>query len=106
MPDTEQPGEYTDEITAPDTEPVLFITDIFDRTVYEGLATADALEVFYTDGEYDYYFTSIKSQYIDVYYSDGTIENIKDAIVAGRVALVDLDAFDIEYYKMSANKNG
>ena len=81
------------------TSAVITVTDIIDRTKTGFIATNDALEGFFSDGEYDYYFPSIKSRYIDVYYSDGTSENIKDAIAAGRVTIADLDTFDIGYYK-------
>lgn len=75
------------------------VTNIIDRTKTEFIGTADALEGFYTDEEYRYSFPSIKSRYIDVYYSDGTSEKIKDALAAGRVTIADLDTFDIDYYK-------
>ena len=91
------------ELTAsPEPEPVpdvVTIVDIVDRTEHEPLATADALEGFWIDGEYTYCFSSIKSHYIIVHYSDGTQENVREAMEGGRVTLSDLDRFGIGYYK-------
>ncbi len=101
----EAPEDFVAPDKQADTTPVVTVTAIIDRTKAEPLVTADALEGFYADSEYTYYFPSIKSQYIDVFYSDGTSENIKDAISAGRVTVADLDAFDIGYYKMPIGEN-
>ncbi len=103
--------EAPDDFVAPDKgsdveiEPIISITSIVDRTKIEPLVTAEALEGFYNDGEYEYYFSSIKSQYIDVYYSDSSVENVKNAIGAGRVKIDDLDRFGIHYYKLPINEN-
>lgn len=60
---------------------------------------AEALEQFFTDTNYDYYFNCIKSKYIEVRYSDNTIENVKDALSNGHINIGDLDKFNIEYIK-------
>lgn len=103
----EAPEDFTapDKSADVDTEPIISITSIVDRTEIEHLSTAQALEGFYNDGEYEYYFSSIKSHYIDVYYSDGTVENVREAIEAGRVTISDLDRFEIHYYKMPIDEN-
>ncbi len=88
--------------TAPDedgtTSDVVTVADIVDRTKTEMLATDDALEGFFADDDYYYFFPSIKSQYITVVYSDGTSENVIDAFGSGRVRIADLERFDIGYY--------
>lgn len=80
-------------------EPVVRVTDIIDRTETEFLATADALEGFWRDEEYIYYFSSIKSHYIIVHYSDGTQLPIREAMSRGDVTVADLDRFGIGYWK-------
>ena len=75
------------------------IEDIVDLTQSGKLATADALEGFYRDDNYTYFFTSIKSQYVIVYYVDGTKQNVKEALVEGKIKISDLDWFGIEYGK-------
>ena len=72
------------------------ITDISKR---DQLDTADALEYFYRDDTYYYYFSSIKSHYIIVRYKDGTEQNVKDALEAGKIKISDLDWFGIKYHK-------
>lgn len=78
---------------------VVTVVDIIDRTETEPLSTADALEGFWCDDEFTYYFASIKSHYVIVHYSDGTTQPIKEALAEGRVTLADLDRFGIGYYK-------
>lgn len=81
------------------------IVNIIDETKSGNLVTCDALEGFWSDGEYSYYFPSIKSQYITVYYEDGTEENILEAINSGRATIADLDRFEIGYYKEPADNS-
>lgn len=87
---------------SPEPEPVpdvVTVVDIVDLTQSGELCTDDALEGFWRDDEYTYYFSSIKSQYIIVHYSDGTEEPVREAMEAGRVTVDDLDRFGIGYYK-------
>lgn len=91
--------------TTPSTEPdepvpdVVEIVDIVDQTKNGDICTADALEGFYSDDTYDYYFPSIKSGYIIVHYSDGTTQPVREALGDERVTIDDLDRFGIGYYK-------
>ncbi|MBE6616804.1 MAG: hypothetical protein E7627_02490 [Ruminococcaceae bacterium] len=91
--------------TTPDTEEdtpvpeVVEIVDIVDLTENGDIVTADALEGFYSDEYYNYYFPSIKSQYVIVHYSDGTTQPAKEALGEGRITITDLDRFGIGYYK-------
>ncbi len=74
------------------------IVKITDHAKEENIPCDTALEKFYEDEKYEYYFGVIKSQYVKVTYSDGTTENIVTALNAGRVTVEALDAFGIEYY--------
>lgn len=65
----------------------------------EGRDYGATVETFYFDGEYKYSFPSDQSYDCTVTYSDGSTENIVDALKAGRAAVTDLDRFDIFYYK-------
>lgn len=78
---------------------VVTVTDIVDRAAEENLPTDTALERFWSDGEYDYYFPTIRSMYVIVYYSDGTEQMVKEALWQGRITVADLDAFGIDYRK-------
>lgn len=73
------------------------IINITDRTTLEPIMTASMLEYFFEDDYYKYYFGSIKSHYIIVEFSDGTIMNVKEAFELGCVTIVDLDRFNIGY---------
>lgn len=81
---------------------VVRVADIVDRTETEQLFTADALEGFWSDGEYDYYFASIKSHYVIVHYNNGCQEPVRDALKGGRITIEDLDRFGIGYWKEPA----
>ena len=94
LPETDSP-----ETDAPETDsngqPV--IVNITDRTTIEDIQTSSALEYFFSDDSFNYYFGSIKSQHIIVEFSDGTTMNVKEAFELGRVTIADLDRFNIAY---------
>lgn len=48
------------------------VQEIVDRTETENIPTAEALEEFYADESYRYYFPSMKSEYVCVRFTDGT----------------------------------
>lgn len=81
------------------------IVKITDRTVIESLECADALEKFYEDSEYEYYFNCIKSEYIIVEYENGYKENVKSALESGNATLEDLKRFNISYFKEKKQLN-
>ncbi len=75
------------------------IERIVDHSVDDGVSYDNALELFYTDDKYNYYFSNIISQYIIVEFDDGTKNNVKDALTAGEITISDLDKFEIQYSK-------
>lgn len=75
------------------------IKSIVDTTKNSDIATAQALEKFYENGGFDYYFSSIKSEYIIVTFKDGTKTTVTDALAKGQISLSDLDWFGIDYIK-------
>lgn len=75
------------------------IERIVDHSVDDGVSYDTALELFYTDDRYNYYFSNIISQYIIVEFDDGTKNNVKDALIAGEITISDLDKFEIQYSK-------
>ena len=75
------------------------VQEIVDRTEIENIPTAEALEEFYADESYRYYFPSMKSEYVCVRFTDGTETTVAAALNKGWVTLADLDRFGIRYYK-------
>ena len=61
--------------------------------------TAQMLELFYEDDTYEYYFPTIRSDAVIVYFANGEEVPIKEAMSSGRVTPKDLTLFDIKYYK-------
>lgn len=59
---------------------------------------AEALEPFYVDDNYIYYFPFIQSTGIVVHYKDGTAENIVEALEYNHVSIEQLKEYDIFYY--------
>ncbi|MBP3377796.1 MAG: hypothetical protein J6L96_03525 [Clostridia bacterium] len=101
IPDTEideTPNISDTSTPPPDTSDVTEIINIVDLTLSGDILTADALEGFYADGTHDYYFPSIKSQYIIVEFSDGTTMNVKEAFEQELITIADLDRFNIGYF--------
>ena len=84
------------------------IDRIVDHSVDDGVSYDTALELFYTDAEYEYYFPNIISQYIIVEFTDGTKSNVKDALSNGDITISDLDTFEIKYLKQkkAVDSNG
>ncbi len=75
------------------------ILEIVDETVTNNLTCDTALEKFYTDNDYTYYFSCIKSDYVIVKYEDGTTEKVVDAINNNKITIKELDKYNINYYK-------
>lgn len=72
----------------------------------DDLFFAQALEVIYEDEDNEYYFNCIMSPHIIVHYADGTQENVKAALAAGRITLEDLDNFGVGYMTRPKTGNG
>ncbi len=68
--------------------------------VVTGQALDTAVDTFYEDDYYEYYFPTMpQHEYVIVKYSDGTEQNVKEALEEGRITVFDLDKFDIECFK-------
>lgn len=65
----------------------------------EDFACDDALEPFYDDENYTYFWSCIKNKYMIVKYSDGSKELISDALKQGHIDIQVLDKFNISYIK-------
>ena len=59
----------------------------------------EALESFYEDEDYTYYFNCIKSKYVIVKYRSGYQEEVKEALKYKTITINDLDNHNIEYIK-------
>lgn len=66
------------------------VQEIVDRTEIENIPTAEALEEFYADESYRYYFPSMKSEYVCVRFTDGTETTVAAALNKGWITLADL----------------
>ena len=60
---------------------------------------AQAIDVFYEDTNYKYYYTCIKSHNIIVSYTNGIEETIKVALNNGHIKITDLDKYKIHYLR-------
>jgi hypothetical protein len=75
------------------------VIDIVDKTTeIDGFACAQALEKFYEDDNYEYYWSCIKGSYIVVKYSDGSEETVATALKNGKISINDLNDYKIGYY--------
>ena len=66
-------------------------------------ACAEALESFYEDESYTYYWNCIKNKYMVVKYNDGYKETISEALKQSHIDIKDLDKFSISYIKDEKN---
>ena len=70
-----------------------------ENTATPDMVFAQALEVFYKDEGYEYYFNCVMSGMIIVTYDDGSTETIREALNNGNITIADLDAHNIGYMK-------
>ena len=83
------PASYNDEVK-----------ELVDKTKeIEDFACAEALEGFYADNEYTYYWSCMKNDYMVVKYNSGYEEIISVALKNGAIKISDLDRFNISYIK-------
>ena len=85
--------EITDQSSATQTVEVI---EIIDMTKTEDITCADALQKFYADAEYNYFYSCIKSEYVIVEYSDGSQKTVEEALKIGDITIEDLDKFEFE----------
>ena len=78
----------------------LEVKEIIDTTKdIKDFVCAEALEEFYRDNNYVYYYNCIKSKYIIVKYTNGYEETVTDALKHGTITIKDLDKYNIGYIK-------
>ena len=76
------------------------VNEIVDTTKsIENFACAEALESFYEDNDYIYFWGCMKNQYMIVRYESGFEETISDALKYGTITISDLDRYNISYIK-------
>lgn len=62
---------------------------------------AEALEIFYEDENYIYYWSCIKNNYMITKYEDGSEETISNSLKQKHIDIQILDKFNISYIKES-----
>ena len=76
------------------------IVEIVDTTKdIKDFVCAEALEEFYFDDTYAYYWECIKDKYMIVRYESGFEETISSALDNGTIDISDLDRYGIDYIK-------
>ena len=78
--------------------PRIAIGDITDPTDNPNFAYDTAVEKIFEDENYNYYIGGLYSGNIIVHYTDGSEEDIVNALIAGRAIIDDLDKFGIQYW--------
>lgn len=77
------------------------VIDIVDKTKsIENFFCAEALEQFFEDEKYEYYYNCIKSEYVIVKYENGLEETVTKALKKSIIKISDLDTYGIKYIKM------
>jgi len=76
------------------------VIDIVDTTKdIKDFVCAEALESFYEDDNYEYFYSCIKGKYIIVKYESGFQETVANALKYGTIKISDLDYYDINYIR-------
>lgn len=89
--------KYTCNVSKENKGEILEIVDTT-KEIYN-FTCAEALEQFYEDDNYKYFYSCIKSKYIIVKYENGYEETVKDALKHGNIKIADLDRYNISYIK-------
>jgi len=76
------------------------VVSIKDKTKNKlNFACAEALQSFYEDDMYQYFWDCMKNKYMVVQYESGFEETVSDALKYETITISDLDKFNIEYIK-------
>ena len=76
------------------------VIDIVDNTKdIKDFACAEALEEFYSDENYTYFWNCVKNEYMIVKYESGYEETISNALKYGTIDISDLDRYGISYIR-------
>ena len=76
------------------------VVDVVDTTKnIKNFACAEALEEFYSDDSYTYYWSCIKDKYMIVKYESGFEETISSALKNSTIDISDLDIYGIDYIR-------
>lgn len=106
--ESKQSADESAENSAEVSETVLDESDVSEKEeaavteiVVTGQDSDAAVDKFYEDEYYEYLFSALpQHEYVIVRYSDGTEQNVKEALEEGRITVFDLNKFDIEYLKV------
>ena len=74
-------------------------TQILDRTREEQLNVSEGEYKFYEDEVNEYYYPNQKNEYVKVYYANGRVETVEDALKNKRLSLELLDEYEVDYVK-------
>ena len=93
-------GSWFMHYKLPNNKETLEIKKIIDKTKKMlNFSCAEALDKFYEDENYEYYYDCLKSKYIIVEYKDGSEGTVKEALKQKRITIEDLDNYKIKYIK-------
>lgn len=74
---------------------------LIDKTKHKiNFTCAEALESFYEDYKYIYYWECLKNKYMIIKYNNGYEETIKEGLKNNHININDLNKFDIDYIKI------
>lgn len=89
------PASYNDEVK-----------EIVDKTKdKKDFTCAEALESFYEDENYTYFWSCIKNQHIVVKYNSGYEELVSVALKSGAITISDLDDYNIKYIRQAKHND-
>ena len=83
------------------------IEKIEDKTLnMPNYSCAEALEEFYSDDTYSYFYSCMKGNYVTVKYESGFEESVAQALKYKTITIDDLDEYNIKYIKHQKINNG
>lgn len=81
-------------------EPKIFdSTTLADREKYYSKYLQGGEYKFFEDEKYEYYYPTQKTQVVQVYFKNGDIMTVEEALKQGKISMDLLDKYEIEYFK-------
>lgn len=75
------------------------IVNIVDRSVTDDIPTAEGVEKFYENEMFEYYFTSVKSEYVIAVMYDGREMTLSEALEKGYTDPSEFEKYAFEYFR-------
>ncbi len=80
------------------------VVNVIDKSVTESIITDDAEELFYENDMFEYYFPSVRSEYVIAVMYDGREMTLKDALTKEYITPSEFEKYEFDYIRKVKHK--